>query len=244
MLGSVKWISTIPLGSRSRSLTNQLRVAAIENECIGNASLTSTYAAMLQQSRNPFMKCHEFSHVFSVSKHHKVITELISERQIYFVLRIASKNGMLPHRNGTYYTGSIQTLTQIDWRLFNRSTGLPQKYTPKMIINDELKESPCSPSTHAPKNPPLKEDVWVERKVNCTSTGKWRSYFQSVRTGTCAWDEPPSGASHVVYANMVSCYPQLALYVSVEEQLPIKSKQSRWLTTWRRKGIIFWIVNL
>ena len=112
-----------------------------------------------------------------------------------------------------------------------------------MTINYELKQAPCSTSKHSPTDSPLQEDVWVERKVNCVSTGKWRSYFQSVRTGTCAWDEPPSGASHVVYANMVSSYPQLALYISVEEQLPIKSKQSRWLTTWRRKGSSAWIVN-
>ncbi len=43
-------------------------------------------------------------------------------------------------------------------------------------------------------------DVWIEKKFVSKTTGKERIYFVSVKTGARVRDEPPSGASRVLYA--------------------------------------------
>jgi len=42
-------------------------------------------------------------------------------------------------------------------------------------------------------------DVWVEKKFQNSKTGKQRSFFFSTNTGRKVRDEPPSGASKIVY---------------------------------------------
>lgn len=42
-------------------------------------------------------------------------------------------------------------------------------------------------------------DVWVEKKFQNSKTGKQRSFFLSKNTGRRVRDEPPSGASKVVF---------------------------------------------
>eukprot|EP00545_Synedropsis_sp_CCMP1620_P004605 CAMPEP_0119025280 /NCGR_PEP_ID=MMETSP1176-20130426/33450_1 /TAXON_ID=265551 /ORGANISM="Synedropsis recta cf, Strain CCMP1620" /LENGTH=92 /DNA_ID=CAMNT_0006980781 /DNA_START=190 /DNA_END=468 /DNA_ORIENTATION=+ len=71
-------------------------------------------------------------------------------------------------------------------------------------------------SKHLPKV--LKEvpgdgDMWVERVVY-DDKGRKRSFFQSVKTDHCVWDEPPSGASRLVLATDVPKYPFLQKYRS------------------------------
>ncbi len=43
-------------------------------------------------------------------------------------------------------------------------------------------------------------DIWIEKIYMSKKTGKKRIYFVSVRTGERVRDEPPSGASQVLYA--------------------------------------------
>lgn len=43
-------------------------------------------------------------------------------------------------------------------------------------------------------------DVWIEKLFMSKKTGKKRTYFVSVKTGERVRGEPPSGASHVLYA--------------------------------------------
>ena len=42
-------------------------------------------------------------------------------------------------------------------------------------------------------------DVWVEELLKHRETGEIRSFFFSKKTGSYAPDEPPSGASNIVY---------------------------------------------
>ena len=46
------------------------------------------------------------------------------------------------------------------------------------------------------------DDTWREKVVmidNETSTAEMRSYFKSKITGHCVWDEPPTGATRIIY---------------------------------------------
>ncbi len=43
-------------------------------------------------------------------------------------------------------------------------------------------------------------DVWIEKLFVSKKSGKKRIYFVSVKTGERVRGEPPSGASHVLYA--------------------------------------------
>lgn len=91
----------------------------------------------------------------------------------------------------------------------------------------ERTSKPCIP-TYDDNN-----SVWVERKVNFA--GGQRSYFQSFKTGSCTWDEPPPGVTRVVKAHDLSRYPQLALYISTEASLPTRPKARGWFKILRRK---------
>jgi hypothetical protein len=81
-------------------------------------------------------------------------------------------------------------------------------------------------------NHSVDDGVWVERKVNFA--GQQRSYFQSFKTGSCVWDEPPEGVSRIVKAHDLKKYPQLALYISTQVALPIPSKPRGWFSLFRR----------
>ncbi|KAI2501639.1 hypothetical protein MHU86_12837 [Fragilaria crotonensis] len=76
------------------------------------------------------------------------------------------------------------------------------------------------------------DTVWIERKVNFA--GGQRSYFQSFKTGSCVWDEPPAGVSRIVKAHDLKKYPQLALYISTQVALPTTSKPRGWFSMFRR----------
>lgn len=51
-------------------------------------------------------------------------------------------------------------------------------------------------------------DVWYERRMKNKKTGKKKSWFVSANTGEHVKDEPPSGASCVVYADDYTNYHQ------------------------------------
>jgi hypothetical protein len=67
---------------------------------------------------------------------------------------------------------------------------------------------PVSPmaraSTRVPANQALADgDTWIEKLAVVEGTGNTlhiRSYFRNIRTRQRVWDEPPSGASHIVHA--------------------------------------------
>ena len=56
-------------------------------------------------------------------------------------------------------------------------------------------------------------DQWVERFVY-DNKGRKRAFFQSVKTDECHWDEPPTGASRLIFASELHKYPSLAKYRS------------------------------
>ena len=57
-------------------------------------------------------------------------------------------------------------------------------------------------------------DVWVERKLVDIRNGKPRYYFRSVKTDSCFWHEPPSGATHVVLLSELERFPFLAEFAT------------------------------
>jgi hypothetical protein len=55
-------------------------------------------------------------------------------------------------------------------------------------------------------------DIWVEKKRRVRNGSKM-SYFHSVKTGRCQWNEPPTGASIVVYIQQLPrCPPGLQAF--------------------------------
>jgi hypothetical protein len=50
-------------------------------------------------------------------------------------------------------------------------------------------------------------DCWVERRIKIK--GKEKSYFRSVLTDECCWNEPPNGASFTVFRDELEFYPFL-----------------------------------
>ena len=56
-------------------------------------------------------------------------------------------------------------------------------------------------------------DLWVERFL-FDKLGRKRVLFQSVLTDDCHWDEPPTGASRIVFASDLHKYPCLEKYRS------------------------------
>lgn len=55
-------------------------------------------------------------------------------------------------------------------------------------------------------------DIWVEKKRRVRD-GSERSYFRSVKTERCQWEEPPTGASLVIYIQQLSkCPPGLQAF--------------------------------
>lgn len=55
-------------------------------------------------------------------------------------------------------------------------------------------------------------DIWVEKKRRIRH-GFERSYFRSVKTERCQWEEPPTGASHVIYMQQLAkCPPGLQTF--------------------------------
>ena len=49
------------------------------------------------------------------------------------------------------------------------------------------------------------DDVWYERQYMNKKNGKIRTYFVSSNTGNRTRDEPPTGASKVVYLSNNQC---------------------------------------
>jgi len=86
-----------------------------------------------------------------------------------------------------------------------------------MPQNEKLKRSTSTVSYKPPRNNVHTHeylsldgdgDVWVERRAKIKD-GKHRSFFRSVRTNDCVWDEPPTGASFTVFLNELDMYPFL-----------------------------------
>uniref|UniRef100_A0A7S3VF53 Uncharacterized protein n=1 Tax=Chaetoceros debilis TaxID=122233 RepID=A0A7S3VF53_9STRA len=61
----------------------------------------------------------------------------------------------------------------------------------------------AKPSTRAKTSRPCSvesdQDVWVEKLLSNKKTGQLHSFFESKKTGRRVEDEPPTGASRVVY---------------------------------------------
>ena len=81
-------------------------------------------------------------------------------------------------------------------------------------------------------------DIWVEAIVHYSRTKTRRRFFQSVTTGVVVWDEPPSGASHLILHDEIAQFgPELNKYlvVSPSARPPRQPPKSGWFSMLLRK---------
>jgi len=82
-------------------------------------------------------------------------------------------------------------------------------HTPGSLLRRETKENdksnPFAKPSKSMKNTNIEiigdNDVWEERILVQKNTGKEKSFFYSANTGFRVKDEPPTGASQVIYLN-------------------------------------------
>lgn len=94
--------------------------------------------------------------------------------------------------------------------------------------NEKLKRSSTTISYKGPKVDG-DGDVWIERRVKIKGVEK--SYFRSVLTDECCWNEPPNGASYTVFQDELELYPFLKDF-ALKPWKPLTTIQ---LTTSRKK---------
>lgn len=123
------------------------------------------------------------------------------------------------------------------------TTTFPQNVASITTNNMPSKSSKyqCKQSKHMPKRLTSKlqgdNDVWVEAITYYTRTKTSRHYFQSVTTGVLVWDEPPSGASHVILQDEIPQFgPELKKYLVVSPSVrPPRQAKTSWFSALLRK---------
>lgn len=116
-----------------------------------------------------------------------------------------------PPRRGT----SSHNFTNRNRLKPNTPISLPSTTTVTMTTTVKEDNFKAKQSKRIPKSLTVNlqgdNDVWVERWKR-SKNGRRRSYFQSIKTDGCSWDEPSTGASHMILADEVLNYPLLAKY--------------------------------
>lgn len=66
-------------------------------------------------------------------------------------------------------------------------------------IHDPLAKPSSRAQTSGPWSVDSDQDVWIEKLLSSTKTGQLQTFFESKKTGRRVRDEPPTGASKVIY---------------------------------------------
>lgn len=84
----------------------------------------------------------------------------------------------------------------------NNRTGLKSPKNHAMLSSLDLYSPTRSPKVQARRKITHDFDVWREVLVYHRETGEKRSFFVSDNTNRKVWDEPPTGATKIVYQPM------------------------------------------
>jgi len=138
----------------------------------------------------------------------KFQNSISGEQKTYFRSKNTEKTprvcGMPPNRTSKIVGSSMKGDGDVwvEKKFQNSITGEQRTYYCSKNTPKKVRDEPPSGASKVVTMDTHKEgdrDVWVEKRFQNSTTGKRRSFFCSKNTGRKVRDEPPTGASKVVY---------------------------------------------